>query len=97
MNILSITLLHLIQYTVVGYSGSEIITCKLFQQIILKFKYFCPVKFFSQLLSKKLRKERRWVEAVVVVEGVGLDGVDALGGPMMMISGKKHNKQVLLC
>lgn len=47
--------------------------------------------------TKKLREERRWVEAVVLVEGDGLGGVDGLDGRMVTISGKKHNKQVLLC
>lgn len=47
--------------------------------------------------TKKLREERRWVEAVVLVEGDGLGGVDGLDGRMVTISGEKHNKQVLLC
>lgn len=46
--------------------------------------------------TKKLKEERRWVEVVMLVEGVGSDGVDDLGGPMVIISGKKHNKQALL-
>lgn len=45
--------------------------------------------------TKKLRRERRWGEAVRLVEEVGLDGVDVLVGPMMIISGKRHNKQAL--
>jgi hypothetical protein len=43
------------------------------------------------------RRERRWVEVVMLVEVVGLDGVDGLVGPTVTISGKKHNKQFLRC
>lgn len=47
--------------------------------------------------TKKSREERSWVEAMMVVEEGGLVQVDGLGGPMVTISGKKHNRQVLLC
>ena len=47
--------------------------------------------------TRKLRRGRRWVEAVMLVEVVGLDGVEGLGGLMVTISGKKHNKQFSLC
>lgn len=46
---------------------------------------------------KKLNEERKWVEAVMLVEEVGLVGVGGLGGPVVAISGKKHNRQSLLC
>ena len=45
--------------------------------------------------TKKLRRERRGAEEARLVEEVGLDGVGVLVGPMMIISGKKHNKQSL--
>ena len=47
--------------------------------------------------TKKSREERSQVEVATLVEEVGLGGADGLDGLMMTISGKKHNKLVLLC
>lgn len=45
--------------------------------------------------NKEIKKREEVGEAVRLVEEVGLDGVDVLVGPMMIISGKRHNKQAL--
>lgn len=47
--------------------------------------------------TKKLKEERKQAVVgmtLVVVEEVGLDGVEDLAGPMVTIFGKKLNKQV---
>lgn len=46
--------------------------------------------------TRKLRGGRKQVEGEILVEEVGLDGVDDLAGPMVTIFGQKHSKQVLL-
>lgn len=45
---------------------------------------------------KKSREERSWEVEVILVEEVGLAGIDGSAGLMMTIFGKKQNKLFLL-